>query len=108
MHLWETKHDYYCNDENYHSSGQNEYQSWADFIEEWRTSEFHSNLVFRWDWKKDGDISDLHIYFMLQRKGVFLPCLIHSMRDEDEPAVVQFLRPRFTYLKKLWEPITDE
>lgn len=105
-HLWEVDHAYYCNDANYYSNdASTEYDSWYDFIAEWGQSDLNYNLLFRWDWKKDDDGSYLHLYWMLQRKGHFTPCIVRGMRDEDEASVIEFLKPRLEHLKKLWEPL---
>lgn len=123
-HLWEVKHPYYCRESNFHVGSREksfgsyqEWDSWAEFIEEYGKSDLDMNLVFRWDWKKETEPSEwdepdewfprneLWIFFMLQRKGCFRPLCIKNMRDEDEPSVIEFLKPRLAHLIKLWEPL---
>jgi hypothetical protein len=113
-HLWEYNHPYSCSDTNYYVSGYEnpphglfEYDSWESFAIEWGNSDPDLNLIFRWDWKKDVDgynEDQLWLFFILQRKGNYCPCKI-VIRDEDEPAVRDWLRERIKTIKAVWEPI---
>ena len=121
-HLWEVNHAYYCNEGNYYAPGidqpGDEFKSWADFIAEYADADFDMNLVFRWDWREgvdwnagefNGDVNyrngHLLIFWMGQRKGLYRWSKIEVCRA-DEPAVIEFLRPRFAHLLSLWEPLT--
>jgi hypothetical protein len=117
-HLWEADHSYYCNEGNYYSGEcGTEWKSWAEFLAEFGASDMDYNLVFRWDWKEgedegattfNGDVNyrngRLLIFFMGQRKGLFFWHDIQVCRA-DEPAVIEFLRPRLAHLISLWEPL---
>lgn len=109
-HLWEAKHDYYCTDTNYFSSEKvAEFRNWDQFMSEFADADMDYNLVFRWDWRgsnePDEDLrhDELHIYFMGQRKGKFFTTII-NVDKEDEPQVIEWLRPRLEHLVKLWQP----
>lgn len=111
-HLWEVNHAYYCNLGNYYSNGcGHSYESFRDFMSEWGNTDMDYNLLFRWDWKcenLDDDESptgydSLEIFWMLQRKGAYLFCEI-KVTKKDEQAVIDFLIPRWEYMKSLWEP----
>ena len=110
-HLWEVKHDYYCQDTNYFSSEKPvEFRNWQSFLTEYEKADMDYNLVFRWDWK-DSTVSDnelkqdeLHIYTMWQRKGRFVAVIVNVFK-EDEQLVIDWLKPRFEHLMKLWQPI---
>jgi hypothetical protein len=49
-HLWEVDHSYYCSDQNYFSADcHQEFECWADFLEEESDADLDMNLVFRFD-----------------------------------------------------------
>ena len=95
-HLWEVEHPYYCNEGNYYQNGcGQEYSTFAEFMESEGDSDIDYNLLFRWDWKEDGEYcfetnaakssyngddyyrnGRLLLFFMGQRKGAYLS-LIH-------------------------------
>lgn len=115
-HLWEIDHPYYCNEGNYFARGGEQphfhFDSWDDFMAEFGDSDMDMNLVFRWDWRK-ADPEEKHwgnpkdqllIFFMGQRKGEYLWSTI-DITDADEPGVIAFLKPRWEYLKLMWEGI---
>lgn len=117
-HLWEVDHPYYCNEGNYYAGGREQpnthYKSWADFMSEFGDADFDMNLLFRWDWSEDetpfnGDANyrngELAVFWMGQRKGLYFWSTVEVCRA-DEPAVIEFLRPRLKHLLKLWEPLT--
>lgn len=110
--LWKADHPYYGTGE------QTDYKSWAEFLNEWGPADEDLNLPYRWDWlfEEDDDgkpkeSSDpnyrdglLHIFFIIQRKGRINEAVI-SVCKNDEPKVRAYLNERFSYLKKLWEPL---
>lgn len=118
-HLWEVDHSYYCNEGNYHAreSVESVFRSFSDFIDEMGDADLDMNLAFRWDWKEEnsegennfnGDVNyrngKLYVFWMQQRKGNYVYSVIDVCRS-DEPAVIEFLRPRWEHLKALWEPL---
>lgn len=125
-HLWEVNHAYYCNEGNYFARpGQvgHHFDNFQDFMAEWGDADFDYNLLFRWDWSEnsadeDGEViqvpvysgydtvktGKLKIFWMLQRKGKYDYCIIDVCHN-DEPEVIEFLKPRLEYLKSLWEPL---
>lgn len=120
-HLWEIKHLYYCNEGNYFAreSVGIEYRSFADFLAEEGDLDMDYNLLFRWDWtvenddgesNSNGDIyhrnGKLKLFWMGQRKGLYRYSLVDVCRA-DEPAVIEFLRPRMLHLFSLWEPLNE-
>lgn len=119
-HLWEVKHDYYCNEGNYYSSDcAFEYKSWHEFLEEMADADFDMNLLFRWDWSEEddetgepnfsGDINyrngKLKLFYMQQRKGRYTYSQVDVCRA-DEQAVIDFLKPRMEHLINLWQPLS--
>lgn len=119
-HLWEIDHPYYCNEGNYYHNGcGDEYKSFGNFLAEYDDADFDMNLIFRFDWEEEnvetgdpaynGDDNyrngTLKIFWMGQRKGLYRFSLVEVCRA-DEPAVVEFLQPRWEHMKKLWEPLS--
>ncbi len=45
----------------------------------------------------------LHLYYLQQRKGIFLSCIIQVTRA-DESKILEFLKPRWDYMKSVWTP----
>lgn len=120
-HLWEVDHPYYCNEGNYFAPGNEQptthYRSWAEFVEAEADSDFDMNLLFRFDWYEgedqelapfNGDVNyrngQLRLFWMGQRKGLYRWSTVEVCRA-DEPAVIDFLRPRMAHLLSLWEPL---
>lgn len=116
-HLWEVDHDYYCETSNYFSNETvARYKTWAAFAEAEGDAEMDRNLVFRWDWREgtgwdlaeyNGDDyyrhAELHVFIMGQRQGKFRSCIVDVCRA-DEPAIIEYLKPRWENLRQLWEP----
>lgn len=105
-----TEHSYYCSTENYHSgSSTRRYKTFDDFIDEWGGPPDDHNLVFRWDVRDDvrdtpGGLT-LEVFFMLQRKGAFIPCVV-DITAEDLPAIEAWLAPHWEHMRKLWAPFS--
>lgn len=120
MHLWEADHPYYCNLGNYYSNGcGSEYRSWAEFIAEEADADMDYNLLFRFDWREGEDWGAgefngdpyyrngcLQLFFMGQRKGAYRFVTVDVCRA-DEPAVLEYLKPRWAYLQRLWAPLSE-
>jgi hypothetical protein len=122
-HLWESKHRYYCTEGQYFgNSGQQtvwEFKSWADFMAEMSDADMDYNMLFRWDWSEENEETGeatfngdpyyrngkLKLFFMIQRKG-FHSCSIIDVCRADEPAVIEYLKPRLAHLMSLWEPLS--
>jgi len=115
VHLWEVEHPYYCETTNYFKSGcHHEHRSWPEFARGFST-DMDLNLLFRFDWEEPDDVpfnGDEHyrngtllLFFMGQRNGAYTSHAIEVCRA-DEPAVLEWLRPRFERMMKLWEPLS--
>lgn len=127
-HLWEVDHAYYCTEGGYfhtqaHHKTVHEFKSWADFLEEMSDADMDYNLLFRWDWSEvnydedgeelpafNGDVNyrngKLSLFFMHQRKGFHSTSIVEVCRA-DEPAVIEFLKPRLAHLMGLWAPLAE-
>jgi len=115
-HLWEIKHAYHCEGQNYFQSGLSttetihHFESFKDFMDDWGDSDMDYNLVFRWDWlpkdpEWEREQDELHVFFMMQRKGFHVECIVDGIKRTDEPKVRAFLTKRAEYMKELWEPL---
>lgn len=116
-----TKHSYYCSDSNYYVNGfQNfgryEYADWHDFKVDWIGNDAMEldddyNHLFRFDIieseDKPGEF-ELHLFFILQRKGIFRPVVIHRITKEDMPEIEAFLSQRWQYMKSQWYEFSKE
>lgn len=118
-HLYEIEHPYYCNEGNYFSGSQStiaEYKSWSEFLDEEGDSDFDMNLLFRWDWEEGGEDEPkyngdpnyrngrLKLFWMGQRKGLYRWSIVEVCRN-DEPVILEYLKPRWEHMKTLWEGI---
>lgn len=113
-HLWEEDHAYYCD-----RNGEGEtYDSLDDFLYEWEDADMDYNMLFRWDWneydsstyeederEEDHSTKDtLLVYWVQQRKGRLYYCEVKVSKDEEDQ-VREFLKPRWEYMKAMWEPL---
>lgn len=118
MKLYETNHPYYMSQGCYFDRGcHHEYESWEDFLEEWRESDIDYNWIIRWDWStlEDMELTPinhedeelLQIQFFLQRKSYPISCYIRVNRDQ-EPEIKEFLNKYWLYMKEMWAPFSEE
>lgn len=115
-------HSYYPHDGNYYT---NHYPILWDnidrFLHEYSDADIDYNLVIRFDVKSNimdnSDNLKIHdefgekyaqITIIHQRKGIYAPNIIKDYRDEDDQKMVEYLKPHWEYLKKLWKPISEE
>jgi hypothetical protein len=102
-HLWEVDHEYYCVKPSTIKSTPI-FHSFAAFISE-RIDDMDRELLFRWDWVKTTSEKDtLLLNFLQQRRGVFVQVKV-LVTDSDEPAVIEYLKPRLDHLRNLWAPL---
>lgn len=110
------KHNYYCSLGNYHHNEYlEEFENFEDFLEEYGDADIDYNLIFRWDVKKveddEEDRSENHsgylmeVFFMQQRIGNFVPCLIKEVTERDVPKIVKLLKKHKKYLNEIWAPL---
>lgn len=102
--LREYDHPYYCNDANYFSNDCfQSYGAWGDFVAAEGDADEDLNYLIRWDWES----GTLKFYFVGQRKGLFR--VVHvSVHDGNEADVRSYLKKKWLYVKRLWEPVSGE
>ncbi len=118
-HLWEAEHPYYCAEQNARAKGDEagqRYDSFEDFLEDWGDADLDYSLLFRWDWldadkeNQDPDPNyrfesdELKLCWMLQRIGDYRYCVV-KVKKEDEEKIIEYLKPRWEYMKSLWSPL---
>ena len=111
-----TDHSYYCCDTrwNQRRDEKAEFDCWEDFKSDWcpenRTYDDDLNHLFRFDLqqkyeeKTDDNTGSMQLllFFMLQRKGLFVPVTVNNITEADMPEITEFLQKRWEYIKKQW------
>ena len=103
-------HDYYCSDNNYYSNDAAlKYETFNDFLADFKDADVDMNLVFRWDVKAINDEDEtegyyLEIFQMKQRKGIYTPIHISEFKKEDIAKLIEYLQPHIAKLKSIWKP----
>jgi len=128
MKLQATEHSYYCSESNHYVGNQHgenfgrcEYDTWADFQEEWLDSDGVSidmdyNLCFRYDIKQRRNLDtdepidefELWLFFMLQRKGIYRPVWIKHIEEKDMPGIKGFLEKQWNYIQYQWNELIEK
>lgn len=110
------KHPYYCSDSNYYSNEpfQN-YETMTDFLENFEDADIDMNLCFRWDIKQKLDDDEnptgeycAEVFLLLQRKGIFKPCIIDSVSDGEAERFKDYAKMHWETIKAIWNPISGE
>lgn len=105
-------HPYYCSGSNHYSNEpRSSYETLADFLDDFEETDVDMNLCWRWDMKPkdEDDLSQGHyaqVFLMLQRKGIFKPCEIATVRPEHLPRFRTYLEKHWKTLQALWAPIS--
>lgn len=125
MELKETKHSYYCSENNYRANGnenhgRREYDTWEEFCEEWlgkdKSIDDDYNHCFRYDilQKRHRETDELvegyrlWLFFILQRKGNYVPVLIKTITEKDMIDIETFLKERWEYLIGQWSEFSTK
>ncbi len=107
-HLWEHDHPYYCHVGNYYRVGCHDlYESWEEYIEDWKGYDVDQNLIWRWDAElcDDPNYFTLTIFRVLQRKARNCSQEIKAIPIELENEVRKYLIPHFETMMKIWEGV---
>lgn len=80
-----------------------EYKSWEEFINTYNTSDHDLNHCFRFDLIEEEEGFVLYLFYILQRKGDFLPVRVANIQEKDLREVEKYLQSCWDYLKKQWE-----
>lgn len=109
------EHPYYCSDNNYYERPTDDrvYETATDFLEEFEDADIDMNLIFRWDIHThdvDGfpiDTPWAEVFIIHQRKGLFAPCMINSIAEDEINRFITLLKQHWTRLVKMWEPVSS-
>jgi len=94
------------------------YDTMQDFLDEWKDADKDYNLIFRWDIKLAGkdnennsertepDTYYAEVFYMLQRKGKYVPVMIKSVNEEGAIEFEKLLKDYWEHLKNLWAPVS--
>lgn len=106
-------HPYYCSDSNFYSiEGSLMYDTCGEFLDEWEDADVDMNLIFRWDVHIRDEGSDNYglywaeVFIIHQRKGIFRPIWIKSVKEEDYDRLTALLGKHYDHLKRIWEPLS--
>lgn len=104
LHELSQQHPYYCSESNYYSNECTfTHNTFDDFLDEWADADLDMNLLFRWDLNKNDEKSYyMQLYFIGQRKGIFMCNVIESIEESDIPKILDYLEVRKNHLFKLW------
>lgn len=103
-------HDYYASESNYYSrDASQQFDTFAEFYQEYHDADIDMNLVYRWDIKKfdHQEAYYMEIFIIRQRKGIYAPIRISRVLEEDVENVIKFLTPHLDKLRSLWEPLNS-
>lgn len=106
-------HPYYCSDSNYYSNeGGMSFRTMTDFLDEFEMCDVDMNLCFRWDIKKRSDCYGegeegycAEVFLMLQRKGIFRPCSIGSVTEDEAIRFKTYAMKHLETIKAIWAPL---
>lgn len=120
--FWETAHPYHAPDANYYADGytdrahHHEFETWADFMEEFESWDEDYNFLYRWDFEpSDPDLEEddedwrpphLTFCYIAQRKGTFTWAQINNPRAEDEAEIHAYLSKRWNHVQRMWAPLS--
>lgn len=104
-------HPYYCHTSNYYSNDAvMHFTTMTEFLDTFEDADIDMNLCFRWDiYGPDEETSRkqyrAEVFLMLQRKGIFKPCVISSIEEHEVERFESYLKVHAEVLKDIWRPI---
>jgi len=107
------KHPYYCSESNYYSSdGAMHFETMSEFLDEFEPFDVDMNLCFRWDIRLRNECYDddeggycAEVFLMLQRKGIFRPCSIARVSEEEAARFESYALKHLETIKAIWSPM---
>tara|TARA_A100000172_G_scaffold78648_1_gene64478 strand:+ start:484 stop:849 length:366 start_codon:yes stop_codon:yes gene_type:complete len=108
-------HPYYCNDINCYSNDAREvYETMTEFLDCFEDADVDMNLCFRWDIKNRSEDEEgmkagryyAEVFLMLQRKGIYKPCVIKHINEEETIRFKKYAEKHWEKLKDIWKPIS--
>jgi hypothetical protein len=105
-------HPFFCSESNFFSNEPNlSFATISEFLNEFEPMDVDLNLCFRWDIRpKDEDRPEMgyraEIFLILQRKGIFVPCSIATVDENDFPRLETYLQSHWAKIQAIWTPIS--
>jgi len=110
-------HDYYCSKRNFYSNEPSEsFETMTEFLDQYEDADVDMNLCFRWDihnrsedeeGKKAGRYC-AEVFIMMQRKGIFKPCQIQHVNEEEITRFKKYLDKHWKTLQQIWAPVSGD
>ena len=102
-------HPYYSSDNNYYSNDCfQHYATWPQFYKEYADADIDMNYCFRHDLFKDENGNyTLKMFFIAQRKGIYIPITVENIQECNLEQIVDFLKKHWEYSKLLWQPFSN-
>lgn len=112
--LASANHPYYCSGSNYYSNEASmSFGTMTDFLDTFDDADIDMNLCFRWDVREIMNSDNTagtgrycaEVFIMLQRKGIFKPCGIRSVEENEVERFESYLRKHAETLLEMWNPV---
>ncbi len=104
------EHPFYCSTANFLDPEYSvEYGSLDEFMATHGARPDLLNLCFRWDIEpnESGDGYRALIFTVQQRKGIFVPIIIHDIKRNEFDRLKAYLQRHWKLLKEMWSPISQ-
>jgi hypothetical protein len=104
-------HPYMASDSNYYSNEASAtFRNWDAFLAEWGDADRDYNLCFRFDvTEKDRKGTyRAQLSILQQRKGIYFPITITTVKEEDVESIVEWLTPYWNLMISLWAPLSNK
>lgn len=121
IELKPTEHSFFFCETNYYAGyqdnfGRQNFETWKDFCEAWGDYDLDLNFLVRYDILNECDeygdeIDDefeLWLLFIGQRKGKYIPVIIHNIEEADMEGINETLSRHWKYMKEMWCEFSGE
>lgn len=106
------EHPYYASDSNFFSNEAGmTHATMTDFLDEFEDADVDMNQVFRFDvfpardkYDVPQDTYSAQIIIIHQRKGIYSPHTIKSIKEGEVERFVKYLTEQHNNMKMLWRP----
>lgn len=102
-------HPYYSSSQNYYSNEPDfDAETMTEFLDAAEQWDVDLNLMYRWDFhKRENGTVHAEAFFILQRKGIYKPCKIDSVSEDEAVRFEKFAKKHWEKLKEIWQPISN-
>ena len=111
MKLKEYDHPYYASSCNYYSNeAHQEWETMAEFLDEFENADVDMNLVFRWDLQPRDEQKtrwSAQVIIIGQRKGIYSGHEIKNVNEIELHRFEKYLLKHWDTVRKIWMPISE-